>query len=401
MQVGQPVHPRDLVDRESEVKKMISDMKSSINYNIAVLGYRRIGKTSILMKVRYELDKSDRIAVAYFDVKKNMSEPRTFLTRLQKAIFDAYLARLELKERIGLKASRAGRVPSAIFDALRSKKIKGVGVEMGPDGSIIPSLEFDDKEKEYSALFYSIFETAKVFAEKSGIKFVVMLDEFQDFDQLDRYPGLKNIFALFRSVVQERGKKVSYIISGSRVHLLRSILESGESPLFSHFKEYVIGEMDRDDAIKLFSKYLKARRVKSDNRLAEEAYELVGGHPFYLMSLAEGWDEGEKLSGTFHRLLTSPLGSLKLYCDYVLAEDLGIVRGGPALRSILRVLSKAETGYSYSDMAQKVSMPMTSLPVYLNGLARADLIVKGSDGGFTVRDRVLRRYLQLEVDDIS
>lgn len=156
----------------------------------------------------------------------------------------------------------------------------------------------------------------------------------------------------------------------------------------------------RDDSIKLFSKYLKARRVKSDNWLAEEAYELVGGHPFYLMSLAEGWDEGEKLPDTFHRLLTSPLGSLKLYCDYVLAEDLGIVKGGPVLRSILRVLSKTETGYSYSDIAQKLSIPMTSLPVYLNGLARADLIVKGSSG-FTVRDRVLRRYLQLEVDDIS
>lgn len=181
----------------------------------------------------------------YFDVKKNMSEPRTFLTKLQKAIFDAYLDKLELKKRIGLKASRAGKVPSAIFDALRSKKIKGVGVGMGPDGSIIPRLEFDDREKEYSTLFYSIFETAKVFAEKSGVKFVVMLDEVQDFDQLDRYPGLKNIFALFRSVVQERGKKVYYIISGSRVHLLRSILERRESPLFSHFKEYVIGEMER------------------------------------------------------------------------------------------------------------------------------------------------------------
>jgi AAA+ ATPase superfamily predicted ATPase len=395
MQTGAPSQPSDLIDRETEVNTIVSKMKSSINYNIAIIGYRRIGKSSILLKAKQILSKNQKIVVVYFDVKKNLGEPKIFLSRLQKAIFYAYLEKLGFLGKVKARTAQAKTIPSKILETLTSKKIKSTGFEIGPEGTITPKLEFGEKEKEYGTLFYSVFELATTLAENSKLKFVIILDEFQDIEELDRYPGLKNIFSLFRSVIQERGKRVSFIISGSRVHLLKTILESGEKPLFLHFNEQVIEEMDKENSIKLFNKYLKQRKISLDSKIAEEAYHLVGGHPLYLMTLGEYWDKNKSIDQVFDHLLTSPIGPLRLYVEYVLAEDLGIVKGGPILRTILQTLAQTETGYSYSELSKKLLVPMTKLPFYIDGLIRADLIAKGKDG-FVIRDRVVRKYLQME-----
>jgi AAA+ ATPase superfamily predicted ATPase len=400
-QIGQPASPEDLIDRENEVQYLISRMKSpSINYNVAVIGFRRIGKTSILRKVENLLSKYDKFVIVYFDVKKNMAEPKIFLTRLEKTIFEAYIEKLTTLEKSKAKASKAINIISHITSAISGKKIKSISTEISTDGTIIPKIEFGDKVPDYSTLFLNVLETIKAFAEKSNLKFVVILDEFQDFKELDRYPGLKQIFDLFRSIVQERGKKVSFIISGSQVNILNSILNAGQSPLFTHFQKLVVQDMDKENSLKLFIKYVKARKIKVDNKAAEEAYTLVGGQPYYLMALAEEYDVINSVSKTFNHLLTSPLGTLKLYVDYVLSEDTKIAKGGPLLRTILRALSDRNDGYSYSELAKKISQPIANLPKYLDSLLEADLIIKSSQG-FVVRDRVVREYLRLEAESLT
>ena len=91
---------------------------------------------------------------------------------------------------------------------------------------------------------------------------------------------------------------------------------------------------------------------------------------------------------------------LRLYMEYILAEDLNIARGGPMLRSILRALSETDSGYSYSELSRKLSVKMTKLPFYLDQLGKADLVLK-TDKGFMIRDRVLRKYLQIELASIA
>ena len=62
--IGSPVSPKELVDRKDEIKYLTTRMKSkSINYNIAVLGYRRVGKTSILKKLEDILSNDQKFVV--------------------------------------------------------------------------------------------------------------------------------------------------------------------------------------------------------------------------------------------------------------------------------------------------------------------------------------------------
>lgn len=400
--VGKPAPPEDLVDRKTEIEYLKSRMMlTSLNYNVAVIGYRRIGKTSILLKIKDIFAKHKKFVVVYFDVKKNMGEPKIFLSRLSKTIFDAYLEKLSTTQKLNAKTSKfASTLIPRLVSAMTSKSIKSIGFDVTPAGTVSPKIDFEPKVLDYSSYFLSVLQTPTALASESKLKFVVILDEFQDLVALNRYPGLKNIFDLFRSVIQDRGN-VSFVVSGSRVHMLEAILgKGGSSSLFVHFERLVVKEMDESDSKILFEKYLKARKMKPSGNTAKEAYELVGGQPFYLMAMAEAWKEGEDATQTFNRILTDPLGSLKLYAEYVLSEDLNAATGGPILRTILRALSDSDKGYSYSEISKKTSIPMDTLSRYMPSLEDADLIVQ-KQKLFRIRDRVVREYLRLEVMELS
>jgi AAA+ ATPase superfamily predicted ATPase len=401
MQIGKPALPDELVDREEEVKNIVSKMRSKINYNIAMLGYRRIGKSSILSKAAYILSKDDKIVVVYFDVQKFMGGPKSFLINLQSTIFNAYVKKLTKIGRLKAKASRSFDSIGKIADALYSKKIKGIAVELTPgasaeDYSIMPKIEFKDKDVNYMTSFLSVFKTINALAEKNNMKFIIILDEFQEIIQLRRHKGLKNILELFRSIIQERSNNVSYVICGSHVHLLRSILSNGKSALFSHFTELSVGEMNEKNSKLLFNEYVMTRGLKTNDKMASEAYSLVGGQPYYLMALAEAWEPGKKLSEVFWNLLSSSVGSLRLYAQYVLAEGIAIAQGGPVLKSILEKLAMSDEGLSYSGLSKELDIPTTSIVPYVNELVKTDLIIK-EETLYKIRDNIIRQYLRLSI----
>ena len=67
MYIGRPAPPEEIVDRKDEVEQIVGMCTNEkINYAVALLGYRRIGKTTILAKTAEELD-SRGVLVAYFD----------------------------------------------------------------------------------------------------------------------------------------------------------------------------------------------------------------------------------------------------------------------------------------------------------------------------------------------
>ncbi|MEM3143435.1 MAG: hypothetical protein QXW91_02265, partial [Candidatus Nitrosotenuis sp.] len=302
--------------------------------------------------------------------------------------------------KIRTKTSKSLEIFSHIKDALASKKIKSVSASISTDGIIAPSVEFGETQvSDYSSLFLSVLQTPTAFADKSSLKFVIILDEFQDLHKLNRYPGLKDIFGLFRSVIQQRGNNVSFVISGSRVHMLENILGSGESSLFVHFQILKVEEMNEENSIKLFNAYLKARNLKSNNAVSKKAFDLVGGQPFYLMALADRWNPKTRIEDEYKHSLTDSLGSLKLYAEYMLSEDLGEVQSGPMSKTILQVLASMGE-CSISELAKAIDTPLTKLPRYIEPLSNADLILK-KDGKYYIRDKILRDYLKFQLESLT
>ena len=371
-------------------------MKSKTGHAMALIGYGRMGKSSILAEVERVLDGNEKTVIVNFDVQHNLGDPSLFFRNLSHSIFDAYVKKLGSVEKI--KAKRIDPI-SRIMSALQAKKIREISMEVSADVDtgkmrILPKMGFADKEKSYRDMFEAVFAAINAIADDSKMKFVIILDEFQEMIKLKRYKGLKNIVDMFGGVIQQRSKNVSYITCGSRVHMLNRLLQDAGSPLFQHFDRLPIGEMGKRDATKLFCTYFKDRHNRScGQKLANSAYDLVGGHPYYLMALAEAWRPKRTLSEIFSESISSPLGALGLYAQYVLSESLATASGGPLLYSILVELAKSDVGMSYKTIGKKLDIHTTRITFYMQELTKADLVGK-EDKAYFVRDMVVREFLR-------
>ncbi len=186
-------------------------------------------------------------------------------------------------------------------------------------------------------------------------------------------------------MILERRKNVSFIVSGSRIHYLKNILAEGGSPLFGHFVILEIKELAKDYAMELFLKS-QPLATKQDAQLA---YDLVGGHPFYLVMLAQAYRKGEPLAETYRQLLTSATGALYIYVNYIITEDLGSDYKGTAYWKILVSLSGGKK--TVSDIAQETSIKMTSLPKFLTKLIEYDIVQK-VEGSYNITDKIISDF---------
>ena len=404
---GPPAGPVAAVGREAETSDLVSKMLSRrIKYNVAVVGHRRIGKTTILRRAMHELAGHNNVAVAYFDVRENMAEPRRLLGSLANTILDAYMS--AKRPRPGSAAPHGDRIlrlAGRATAALLSKGIKSVELGVGGEGAVTARLADDEDSQDYGRLLASVLGSASALAAKDRLRFIVVIDEFQDLAALSRYPGLKDIFAILCGAIGDGGPNVSFVVGGSHARLSEAIL--GGSPSSARFYTLRIGDMDEAGSALLFKKHVQSKGMVGGAgarggppaaavaRAAAAAYGLVGGHPYYLLALAEAWDGRANMKSTYRRSLEPPLGLLHLYCEYVLSEDISSAVKSPLSRAMLETVAAAGDGGgipTYSAMAKALSYRIERLPRYVRPLVDADLLDDG--GGFSVRDRVLRDYLR-------
>ena len=406
MFVGKPAPPEFLIDRNVIVNKLVTDLSNpAVQPGFALIGYRRIGKTSILEKVKHELENKG-LVVVYFDVKERMADPESFLTDLEAEILQEYRNQINRFQRAKLKLSEARNlVTKKISDLVSS--VEDVGVEISPDGTITPKIHFgegkDRKSSDYSKQFRSVFKTADVLAEKSGKRVVLMLDEFQDLVKLNEFSGIKDIVSLYRGVLQRR-RNVAHVISGSRVHMLRNLLDSKDSPLYQHFLVEDVKDLDPSDARKLFITVFKSRNPDYRQRKheakdeldirASETVEIVGGNPFYLTVMAQAWNGKTPLQAVFDMLISPPAGTLYIYTNYVLAEDLTTAKGGPMLKRIVREMALAPSPIEASELAKRVHKTQNYLQFYLDQLVKFDVIKSAGRGLYVLVDPVISQCLR-------
>ena len=377
MVVGKPA--REIVDREEEITKLVrslSDPSKEVNY--ALIGPRRIGKTTILLRVKEELERR-QIMVVYIDLSVYRFSPYDFAQSMMSQITRAYARDL----------GKIEKATVAIGNLLKTmKKLKRLRLALEPSvdekGQVTVQIRPEVAETEdYRSVFLLAFDYANEVSRKSRRRIVIIIDEFPDLIEFRRYPKLEAINELLRSIV-ERRENVEFVVSGSRVHFMKNILGKGESPLFGHFVIEEIGQLPERFAVELFKK-----TAKCSQKEAQEAFKLVGGHPYYLIMLAENRTTSEQLEQTYNRILTSTTGALNLYVNYILKDDLGSSIKEARLLRILRAIAQEKD--TASQIAKQIKLKLSSLPYYLQELERYDLIQK-KDGRYKITDKVVRDY---------
>jgi AAA+ ATPase superfamily predicted ATPase len=375
--IGKPA--TEIIDREEEITSLtesLSDPSKHINY--ALVGPRRIGKTTILLKVKHELEKKGIITV-YVDLSVYKFTPYDFAQNVLSQITKAYAKDL----------GKIEKATTTVINLLKTlTKLKKLRLTLEPTVDeqgqfsiqIRPELE---ETQDYRSLFLLAFDYANEISKKAGKRIVMIIDEFPSLIEFKHYPKLAATNELFRSILETRAN-VEYVVSGSRVHFMKTILGNGESPLFGHFIIMEIKPLPHEHALQLFTKTAKTTRQEAEN-----AYTLVGGHPYYLIMLAENRKPNETLQQTYQRILTTSTGALNLYVNYILKEDLGSSTKETRLLRILQAIAQEKN--TAAQIAKHAKLKLSSLPYYLQELEKYDLTQR-NNGEYTIRDKTIKDY---------
>lgn len=377
MVIGKP--QKDVIDRMEEIGKLVDSLSDpSKHANYALIGPRRIGKTTILLKVKERLERKGAI-VAYVDLSVYKFSPYDFAQSIMSQITKAYAKEL----------GKIGKATITLSNLLRTlTKLKKLRMTLEPSVDekgqfsiqIRPEME---ETKDYRSIFLLGFDYANEVSKKGGRRIIIIIDEFPSLIEFKRYSKLEAITELFRSILENR-ENVEYVVSGSRVHYMKDILGKGESPLFGHFVLMDITPLSQEYASELY-----VQSARSDCKEAEAAWKLVGGHPYYLIMLAENRKPNENIRETYERILTSSSGALNLYVNYILKEDMGSSTKEARLVRILQAVSQGKN--TASQIATSIKLKLSSLPYYLQELEKYDLMEK-KDGKYSIKDKVIEDY---------
>lgn len=354
--LGDPVAGEEFFDRNEELntlKRRLELLKEGKRRNLAIIGLRKTGKSSLLLEFMNQERKRAHFVYVYLPLLNTQA----FLDKMIRAVFFTIAHEHDIK----------------LSSVDSTQKIITRLIKICPDSC---AFALDLLEKESNEKFGLILDLYQVITKELSISLVVMLDEFQrivDYDLISAIDVLREKIML---------QKIYYIIAGSAVRMMNKIVSSSESPLYNHFEILYLKNFSYIDARKFILVKLKGYGIGEVN--LNFLVDFAGGNPFYLDILCFRLrDMAEKTTVTTipreliidaiaHELFGSS-GALYNYFRLYIEESLE-KRGFSTFVSILSAIASGKT--TISRIARETSIPVTSLPRLLNRLMELDLIQK-------------------------
>ena len=355
-------------NREKELEALefyLEEFLNGIKENICIFGLRRIGKTILIKEFvkRHKELKSIYLNFEFlFSVPIELSQ--NFVLESAKWFFDE---ELEIYDLVAL-----------------------------PGGEVVKKIlrELEKGESSKSEVIKLAFEYLRELGKEE--KIVVFMDEFQEILKLKNYRELRNILGIFREYIND--ENILFIISGSFPHLMRDMIANGESPLYNQFKELKLDYFEGESASELISKV-----IECDEESERLIYQLTGGHPFYIVSLAKR----TKLIHRIYELSINPTtikraflietlypeGGIYKHCSYLLNTVLSLAKYKAPLIGILNTLLK-EDGLTQSEIAKRIKVSQGEARLYTSELERLDILQRIEDR-YYIEDKVLKMWLDL------
>ena len=273
----QPALKDDFIDREDILADMLSTLGSKYTrMGFALVGPRRIGKTSILKEVVRRLEGKKDIVPVYFSlwdlVENTLPE---LCSRITLSIVEGFKPHLSLK----LKLKQLLNVPVLKFFAvLRSLDIKlslfdeiEMALRMGKSGEI-----------DSNTLVEKVFLFGEKIARENGVRLVLALDEFPSIMDVKNKRKLgEGIIKKMRTIYEDLENTI-LCISGS----IRKTMEiTALSPSSAFYRQFIIKNIEPFDLEATTEILENNLGVKLSAEVISRLYGLTEGIPFYLQCL--------------------------------------------------------------------------------------------------------------------
>src|SRR3989338_4942287 len=239
----------------SLLSRRFKDLKEGYHQNLALLGSRTIGKSTILQKFISEIDDPDTIVI---------------YLNLENRDFDYFSSKI---------------IKSILFNFAKSKNLatqEDIKVLMEITRPLIPqTVEAVEKVlalikgKKYSEAYQHLIALPETFNTEAGKFCVIILDEFHDLESLP-----------VDEAFQEMGNKIMtqrrclYVIASSYPEAANRILSEKLTLLFCNFEIISVGNFDGVTSQEFVEKFMG--EVHTGSHLRSFLADFTGGHPLYL-----------------------------------------------------------------------------------------------------------------------
>lgn len=256
---GSLVANTSFCNRSKELADLVAHMKNGTN--LFLYGERRIGKTSLVKAALARLPKKQFLTV-YVDLWPTEDE-NTFSSAYAAATATAFHSKLD----------------DMLDWASRSFPALNPSITINDQGQPEFSIHLAARHVSRTTL-KAVLEAPHKEAQRKKINVVVVLDEFQ---QMLLYKD-DYIVRQLRSTIQEH-QNVSYIFSGSRKHLIQSMLQDKKQPLYGSGAHYLLGAIALDHWIPFITNNFNNTGKHIEPGTIAKIYQLTEGHPFYTQHL--------------------------------------------------------------------------------------------------------------------
>jgi len=259
---GDPVYGEDFFDRDeilALLKRRMDSFRNGEKRNLALIGLRKTGKTSILLEYKRRIMDPDVLPVFVYIKPEDVA---TFAHRFMGAIMYEFL-------------TRRGLTPDEDFEQLLSLSIDHAPRTAAAILRLRQTIETMPKE----SLFASVLDLPLKLRQETGVYPIVIFDEFQNFATYRLDSPLH--------ILRERlfaHSEVMDLIAGSAVSIMEGMLASYGSPLYGHFEVINVSSFDYQNSKLFLNGKLKGTNVPEIHQ--DFLVSITEGHPYYLDLLA-------------------------------------------------------------------------------------------------------------------
>lgn len=389
----------DRADEMAQLSSVVSDARQGVRRWVALVGHRKIGKTSVLLELLRR--HGSEAPMPYIDCWEARADPLSFICRLVRALIAAAVRQLGAESDVApLEPAPGARFASRVVQAL---------ARMGCS-SIDEAVRLHDEVASGSVsrgALQRAFDLPQGLASDLGEHLIVILDEFQELRRLDHLRrlggGAHDILAILRSAWQHQ-KGVSYIVAGSHLTLMRQILTEENSPFFQHFEMIKLEPFGRQDSLGMLQEILNTDRPIPRSTTVNRILDIVGDHPFYVRALVReiaSVPRVEKMAlarleqalrESLEATLFDQNGRLSLFME----QRYRVVTGESSLlESVLRGFVEPAR---ITDVANMLHVRTGAVSTAVKTLLMEDVLVKCADGRYAFADPAFAVWLKHQVD---
>ena len=352
-------------NRKLERKHILTNVME-ITHSL-IISPRRYGKTSLALRAIHD-SRLPYAKIQLFNAVTNELIVKRFIVGLSQLLSQLLKPSQKALQKIG----------QWFTHSRLTLNIKGV--EFG--FAIEPSTQ------DPGLLISSLLNDIEVLLEKQKQSVIIFIDEFQDIVDADFSDELQ---AILRDFAQTT-KRVSFIISGSRRHLLESIFDDRNKPFYKLFDRIELQRIEAGEYEKFIQ---KAAKKRWNNSLVQDVIDKI-----LVLTECHAYSLNRLCNKLWHSEQVIALEDVIAAWGMILQEEMSSIANDLALLSknqklVLQAMSELPVlkEPTASSFLTKTKLSPGSIKLAITALHKYDYI-EVYEGGYRIIDPMLKAVLQ-------